>query len=60
MRFGSFSKDDHHIVPKHTIVGAHCHGTLLSHDTSVKDVVPFNLAEGDKSMVQIVIGTITN
>ena len=49
------SAKDHHTVPKHTIVGAYGSGSMLPSDTSVNDVVPFNIAEGDKSMVHIVI-----
>ena len=53
----SLAKDDHHIVPKHTILGAFGSGNLSAHDASSSDVVPFKLPNGDKTVVQIVHGS---
>ena len=57
LRFGSFRKDDNHIVPKRTIVGAFGGGNVVEHDPGTKDAAPFTLPSGDKSMVQIVHGS---
>ena len=50
------SKNDHHIIPKYTIMGAYGSGSLLPRNTSNSDVVPFSLPQGDKDMVQILAG----
>ena len=48
------SKNDHHIVPKYTIMGSYGSGTLGPRNLAISEAVPFCLGQGDKSMVQII------
>ncbi len=51
------AKMDDHIMPKHTVLGGYGGGNLSARNPSNTDVVPFCLPHGDKSMIQVVLGS---